>query len=77
MQKTVKHGDIIIVKSYINCDPKNKDQFHKGMKIKVGNVNNETGSIVGHKVKPPTVGRNYLRGELVITHVKDILAYEV
>ena len=75
MQKTVKHGDIIIVKNYINCDPENKDQFHKGMKIKVGSVNNETGSIVGHKVKPPTVGRNYLKGELVLTHKEDILAY--
>tara|TARA_R100001244_G_scaffold68988_1_gene56484 strand:- start:3082 stop:3315 length:234 start_codon:yes stop_codon:yes gene_type:complete len=75
MQKTVKHGDIIIVKTYINCDFKNQNEFHQGMKIKVGSINNHNGSIVGHKVESSTVGNDYIKGELVLTHTKDILAY--
>ena len=75
MQKTVKNGDIIIVKNYINCNPENQNEFHQGMKIKVGSINNYNGSIVGHKVKSLIVGSNYIKGELVLTHTKDILAY--
>tara|TARA_Y100000034_G_C6887533_1_gene407702 strand:+ start:1898 stop:2125 length:228 start_codon:yes stop_codon:yes gene_type:complete len=73
MQKTVKKDDVIIVKDYINV--KNEKGFHQGMKIKVGSIDNRNGNIVGHKIQPSTISGVNKKGELVLTHTKDILAY--
>ena len=72
MQKTVKQGDIIIVRNYINV--KDQNESYQGMKMKVGSVNNETGNIVGHRIYSKSLNKN-IKGELVLTHKEDILAY--
>ena len=72
MQKTVKQGDIIIVRNYINV--KDQNESYQGMKMKVGSVNNETGNIVGHRIYTRGLDKS-TKGELVLTHKEDILAY--
>jgi|7_EtaG_2_1085326.scaffolds.fasta_scaffold84509_1 hypothetical protein len=75
MQKIVKIGDVVIVKSYIKV--KSDDGFHKGMRIRVESINNATGNIIGYRLKPEgiQISNKNKKEELVLTHQKEILGY--